>query len=162
MHFEGIRSTIQTDPGNAVKPRFRALHCQLEKGLPPAINELTDRIIGCAFKVPSELGGGFLEKVCGNAPFLELEDAGLHVHWQKPISVYHGGRLAGDFCADLLVESRVIVEVRAVRAIVQEHEEQLVNHLTAGPIAGGQVINFGPPVEIKRKNRICQKRPDKH
>lgn len=112
------------------------------------INELTERIIGCAFKVHNELGSGFLEKVYENALFFELWDAGLHVQQQKPISVYYGGRLVGDFFADLLVESRVIVEIKAVRAIVKEHEVQLVNYLTATKIDDGLVINFGPSVEI--------------
>lgn len=86
----------------------------------------------------------------------------MHVQQHEPISVYYGGRLVGDFFADLLVESRVIVEIQAARAIVKEHVVQLVDYLTATQFDDSLPIAFGPSVEIKRKYRIYQKRIGKH
>src|SRR5574337_2180626 len=117
------------------------------------INALTERIIGCAYAVHNALGPGFLEKVYENALRIELEEAGLAVAQQQPISVRYRERVVGDFFADLLVENRVLIELKAVLNLTKEHEVQLVNYLTATGIDDGLLINFGPSVEIKRKFR---------
>ena len=125
------------------------------------IDSLAERIIGCAYRVHNELGPGFLEKVYENALKIDLEDKGLVVEQQCPISVRYRGRVVGDFHADLMVEKRMIVELKAVRNLAQEHEVQLVNYLTATGIEDGLLINFGSSVQVKRKFRTYQ-RQDSH
>ena len=115
--------------------------------------ELTKTIIGCAFRVHNTLGHGFLEKVYENALRIELAKQGLEVKQQEPIKVYYEGQVVGDYYADLWVEDRVIVEIRAVRALSKAHEVQLVNYLTATGVDTGLLLNFGPSVEVKRKFR---------
>ena len=117
---------------------------------------LTKEIIGCAFKVHRILGAGFLEKVYENALRLELVKQGLAVKQQEPIKVYYEGEAVGDFYADLWVENRVIIELKAVRAMNKEHEVQLVNYLTAMGVDTGLLVNFGLSVQVKRKFRDYQ------
>lgn len=117
------------------------------------INALTERIIGCAYAVHKALGPGFLEKVYENALRIELEAAGLSVTQQEPVPVHYRGQVVGDFFADLMVEGRVIIELKAVRSLAKEHEVQLVNYLTATGIDDGLLINFASSVEVKRKFR---------
>lgn len=116
-------------------------------------DDLTEKIIGCAYKAHNTLGSGFLEKVYENALRIELEKLGLRVRQQEPINVKYDSKLVGSYYADLWVDERVIVEVKAVLTLVKEHEVQLVNYLTATGIDVGLLINFGPSVQIKRKFR---------
>ncbi|MGC9084101.1 MAG: GxxExxY protein [Anaerolineae bacterium] len=125
------------------------------------VNKITETIIGCAYRVHQTLGHGFLEKVYENALRIELEEAGLQVQQQVPVQVWYRGRPVGDYFADLLVEGRVIVEIKAVRELAKEHEVQLVHYLTATGIEDGLLINFGPSVEIKRKFRTFIPRREK-
>ncbi len=123
---------------------------------------LTKTIIGCAFKVHNTLGAGFLEKVYENALRIELTRQGVRVEQQKPIQVYYEAEVVGDFIADLWVEDRVIVEIKAVQKIVKAYEVQLVNYLTATGIDIGLLINFGSSVQVKRKYRTyTPKKPTK-
>jgi len=122
--------------------------------------ELTKTIIGCAFKVHNTLGHGFLEKVYENALRIELAKQGLEVKQQEPIKVYYEGQVVGDYYADLWVEDRVIVELKAVRELSKAHEVQLVNYLTATGIDTGLLLNFGPSVEVKRKFREYKPKQD--
>jgi len=117
------------------------------------INELTELIIGCAYRVHKELGAGFLEKVYENALKIELDASGLDVNQQYPISVNYHGQVIGDFYADLIIEGIVIIELKAVQKLAKEHEVQLVNYLAATGIDNGLLINFGSSVEVKRKFR---------
>ena len=119
--------------------------------------ELTKTIIGCAFKVHNTLGAGFLEKVYENALSHELRKRGLHVVQQAPIQVTYDGIIVGDFYADLWVNGRVIVELKAVQTLHKRHEVQLGNYLTATGVDTGLLLNFGPSVEIKRKFRQYKK-----
>jgi GxxExxY protein len=115
---------------------------------------LTQKIIGCAYRVHNILGHGFMEKVYENALFIELHKQGLEVKQQIPINVYFEGEVVGDYFADLLVENKVIIELKAVQNLCREHEVQLVNYLTATEIDVGLLINFGlESVQIKRKMR---------
>lgn len=117
-------------------------------------DDITESIIGCAFEVINELGSGFLESVYENAMVLALSESGLNVQSQVPIPVTFRGKRVGDFYADLLVDGRVIVELKAVRAIVPEHQAQLINYLNATGIEVGLLINFGnPKLELKRFTR---------
>jgi len=99
------------------------------------------------------LGHGFLEKVYENALRIELVKQGLEVKQQEPIKVYYEGQVVGDYYADLWIEDRVIVELKAVRALSKAHEVQLVNYLTATGVDTGLLLNFGPSVKVKRKFR---------
>ncbi len=114
---------------------------------------LTKKIIGSAYKVHNTLGVGFLEKVYENALKIELEKAGLVVKQQEPINVYYESQLVGEYHADLWVENRVIIELKAVRVLDKIHEVQLVNYLTATGVDTGLLLNFGPSVQVKRKFR---------
>lgn len=123
------------------------------------IDELTEKVIGCAYRVHNELGPGFLEKVYENALRIELEESGLGVKQQHPISVVYHGKAVGDFFTDLLVEDRLIVELKGVLNLSKEHEVQLVNYLTATGIDDGLLINFGSArAQVKRKFREYKKR----
>jgi GxxExxY protein len=116
---------------------------------------LTEKIIGCAFKVHSALGPGYLEKVYENAMCIELAKQGLQVKQQEPVVVYYDGQIVGDYVVDLWVEERIIVELKAVQALTKAHEAQVVNYLTATGTDIGLLINFGAPsVQIKRKHRL--------
>lgn len=114
---------------------------------------LTEKIIGCAFKVHNVLGAGFMEKVYENALRIELIRQGLKTKQQEPIRVYYKGQVVGDYYADLWVEDRVIVELKAVQALSKAYEVQLVNYLTATGVDTGLLLNFGSSVQVKRKFR---------
>ncbi len=115
------------------------------------LNQLSERIIGCAFKVSNVLGCGFLEKVYENALAHELRKNGLKVEQQHPVSVYYDDVVVGDFFADLLVEGIVLVELKAVAQFHDDHTVQCLNYLTATGKVLCLLLNFGRPrVEIKR------------
>ena len=113
--------------------------------------ELTEKIIKAAYEVYNELGYGFLEKVYENALACELKSAEINVTPQAPIKVYYKQNLVGDYCADLLVGDKIIVEIKAVSQLAKIHEVQLVNYLKATKYEIGLLINFGDKIEIKRK-----------
>ena len=115
-------------------------------------SDLTEKIIGCAYRVYNTLGSGFLESVYEKCLIIEAEKYGLSVEAQKPINVYYDGQNVGSFVADLIVDDKVVIELKAVRKLVVAHEVQLVNYLTATKIPVGLLINFGETkVEVKRK-----------
>ena len=116
--------------------------------------ELTERIIGCAMKVHSTLGPGYLESVYQKALAYELQKAGMKIEPQKPVTVYYEGIVVGDFIVDILVETRVMVELKSNLTLSIAHEVQLVNYLTATGIEVGLLFNFGASsLEFKRKIR---------
>ena len=119
----------------------------------PSINELTERIIGCCYKVHKTLGPGFLEKLYENALMIELEKSGLRAQQQAPISVAYAGGRIGEYFADILVEGKVACELKAGVSIAKEHEIQLVSYLSATGLDVGLVINFGRSVTVRRKVR---------
>ncbi len=115
---------------------------------------LIEKIIGCAYKVYNTLGSGFLEKVYENALYIELSRRGLSVKQKYSIEVYYDNVIVGEYIADLLVEDKVLIELKAVQNLCKEHEVQLVNYLVATGINIGLLINFGPKsVQIKRRLR---------
>ena len=107
--------------------------------------ELTEKIIGAAFKVQNTLGAGFLEKVYENALAVELRKCGLAVESQKPFPVRYEGTVVGDYQADLVVAGKAIVECKAVAALDPIHEAQIINYLKASGLRVGLLINFGRP-----------------
>ena len=111
---------------------------------------LTKVIIGGFFDVYNHLGRGFLESVYEAALALSLEDAGLIVRRQHPVPVNFRGREIGFFRADLLVNGRVIVEIKRARTIHSQHKAQIINVLKATPVEIGLLMNFGPRPLFKR------------
>jgi GxxExxY protein len=90
--------------------------------------EITEKIIGCAFDVINELGTGFLESVYEKAMAITLQEMGFRVQCQHPIHVHFRQRIIGEFYADLFVEGKVIVELKAAKAIAPEHQAQIINY----------------------------------
>jgi len=115
-------------------------------------SKLTEEIIGAFFSVYNALGYGFLEKVYANALKLELEQHSLKVIQEHPIVVTYLGQTVGEYYADLIVNDRVIVEIKATKVLLKEHEAQLLNYLKATPFEVGLLLNFGPKPEQKRRS----------
>ena len=115
------------------------------------INELTYAINGAIFEVNKILGPGFLEKVYENALLIELKNRGIKAESQAPIKVTYKDALVGDYIADLLVEDRVIVELKTVEKLEKIHEAQLLNYLKATGKRVGLLVNFkNKKADIKR------------
>lgn len=120
--------------------------------------QITEKIIGCAYTVYNTLGYGFWESIYESALFLELEEVGLNVQRQKSIDVYYKEKKIGHFKTDLIVDDIVVVELKSVEAIRKEFQVQLVNYPVATKMPVGLLINFGPDgVEVKRKVRFLPK-----
>ena len=115
------------------------------------INDLTYSINGAVFEVSRTLGFGFLEKVYENALLVELRERGLQAECQVPIKVYYKDKVVGEYFADILVEDKVILELKTVEKISKIHEAQLLNYLKATGITVGLLVNFRhPKADIKR------------
>ena len=115
-------------------------------------SDLTEEIIGAFFAVYNALGYGFLEKVYANALNLEMERRGLKALQEFPIIVRYLGQEIGQYYADIVVNDLIIVEVKATKTLLQEHEAQLLNYLKATPYEVGLLLNFGPKPEQKRRS----------
>jgi GxxExxY protein len=115
------------------------------------INDITYAINGAAFEVNRILGSGFLEKAYENALLLELRGRGFNAESQMPVKVFYKKKVVGEYIVDILVEKKVIVELKTVEKFDNVHEAQLLNYLKASGIQVGLLINFKhPKVEIKR------------
>jgi GxxExxY protein len=115
------------------------------------INDVTYAINGAVFEINKILGPGFLEKVYENALVFELEKRGVKAESQVLIEIFYKRKVVGEYVADLLVEEKVIVELKAVEALDKIHEAQLLNYLKATGIGVGMLVNFKHPrTEIKR------------
>jgi len=112
--------------------------------------DLTDKLIGIYYELYNELGHGFLESVYQKAFALVLRQEGIAYQQQTPIHVVFRGEELGEFFADLLVESSVLIELKAVRALEKAHERQLLNYLRATNIEIGLLFNFGPAPQFRR------------
>ena len=124
------------------------------------IDKLTERIIGCAMEVHRQLGPGYLESVYEKALSIELRETGLECANQVSIPVFYRSQPVGDFVADVIVEGKVIVELKACQELHVQHEAQLVNYLSATGIDNGLLFNFGAPsLQFKRKFRLYQPKP---
>lgn len=114
-------------------------------------SDLTEMILGAFFKVYNNLGYGFSEKVYENALAIELRILGLKASQQVPLEVYYEGSLVGEYAADILVNEVVMLELKAVRQLNQDHDAQLLNYLKATPVEVGLLLNFGPkPQHLRR------------
>jgi len=115
------------------------------------INKITEVIIGSAYKVANALGCGFLEKVYENAMAYEIRKHGLEVKQQESIKVFYDNFEVGFYEADLWVENKVLVELKAVKNLDDVHRAQCLNYLKATKVKICLLINFGnPKVEVKR------------
>jgi GxxExxY protein len=113
--------------------------------------DLTAKIIECAYRVHNTLGFGFLESVYQNALLIELEKNGLQAGKEVPIKVFYDEKIVGDYVADIIVEDKVIIELKSVKDLHPAHEAQLVNYLKATGLEVGLLINFAESVQVKRK-----------
>ncbi len=121
---------------------------ELESAPKPVIypeQDLTQKILEGAFAVHNTLGCGFLEKVYSNALFFELRNMGLHCEQEVPFKVKYKDVVVGDYCADLIIEKRVLVELKACTGLDSVHEAQILNYLKASRIQVGLLLNFGKP-----------------
>ncbi len=106
---------------------------------------ISESVIGCAFEVSSTLGAGFLEAVYESTLCRELEAKGIAFERQKPLIVRYRGRVVGKYVADILVEDRLLVELKAMARISGEHQAQVMNYLRAVNLNVGLLLNFGSP-----------------
>jgi len=107
--------------------------------------ELTGKIIGAAFALHNDLGAGFLEKVYSNALAVELGQTGISCEREVPFKVKFKNIVVGDYCADIVVERRVLIELKACTGLDSVHEAQILNYLKARGIRVGLLMNFGQP-----------------
>lgn len=107
--------------------------------------KLTALILEACFEVSNELGAGFLESVYEKALTVALSQKGLSIKTQVPLKVKFRNAIVGDFSADLLVNDTVLIEIKAVSRILQEHKAQVINYLKATGIEVGLLVNFGNP-----------------
>jgi GxxExxY protein len=115
------------------------------------INSVTYKINGAIFEVNRNLGAGFMEKVYENALMIELSESGLKSVKQSPIKIKYKGKIIGDYIADIVVEDKIILEIKAVDSLQNIHEAQLLNYLKATGMKIGLLVNFTyPKAEIKR------------
>lgn len=114
--------------------------------------EITEHIIQAFYTVYNTLGYGFLEKVYEKALALEIHKQDLEVNQQYPIQVFYDGQVVGEYFADLAVNDRVLVEIKALKNLAPEHDAQLLNYLKATNFEVGLLLNFGPKPEVKRRS----------
>ncbi len=113
--------------------------------------DLTEAILKTYYDVYNELGFGFLEKVYQNSMYLELKARGFYVEAQKQIKVNFKGVEVGEYYADLVVNEKIIIELKAAECIIEEFEHQLINYLKATNVEVGLLLNFGKKPEFRRK-----------
>jgi GxxExxY protein len=114
------------------------------------LNGITERIIGCAYKVAKKLGCGFLEHCYENAMAYEMRKVGLSVQQQVRLSVCYDGIVVGEYVADLIVEGSVLIELKAIQSLDTVHTAQCINYLAATKLPLCLLINFGKRVDINR------------
>ena len=115
-------------------------------------------LMECAKHIRQQLGPGYLESVYKNAMVIELKKCRLSFETERPIDVLYDQQIVGKFKADIVVEDKVILELKAVSDLHLAHEIQLVNYLTATGIDNGLLINFGSDsLQFKRKFRVYKK-----
>lgn len=126
------------------------------------LEELIKKVIQCVYNVRLQLSAGFLETVYQKALLIELKKNNILAEAEIPIEVYYDDSVVGEYRADIIVEKRIIIEIKAIQHLMSAHEAQLVNYLTATKIDCGLLINFGGErLEIKRKYRTYKKTLEK-
>lgn len=122
------------------------------------IETLITRVVQCIYNVRGVLKQGFLESVYQRALMIELHANGLQAEAECPITVNYKGTEVGFFRADIVVEGKLILELKAVDVLTKAHEVQLVNYLTATNIENGLLVNFGENFSVKRKYRTYRQK----
>jgi len=112
--------------------------------------KLTEKVIGVFYDVYNELGFGFLESVYQSAMIQALRSVGLKADGQTKLPVYFRGIVVGDYIADIVVESKLLLELKAADDLASAHDAQLLNYLKATTVELGLLLNFGPKPKIKR------------
>ena len=112
---------------------------------------ITQIVLKSFYKVYNTLGYGFLERVYENALLIELRKQGLSARKQESIKVYYEEEVVGDYFADIIVNEKVILELKAAKSLCEEHEAQLINYLKATNIEVGLLLNFGLQPQFERK-----------
>ena len=121
-------------------------------------DQLITEVIECAKRIRRQLGPGFLEKVYKNAMVVELRKLNLNFETEKLIQVLYDGIVVGEYRTDIIVEGKLILELKATQDLSIANEVQLVNYLTSTQIDDGLLINFGADkLQFKRKYRIYRK-----
>jgi len=116
--------------------------------------ELTGKILKACFEVINELGAGFVESVYEKALLTALRQKGIAAESQVPVAVCFRGEVVGQFLADIIVENKIILELKAVKALAPEHQAQVINYLKATGIEVGLLVNFGKPkLEYRRLHK---------
>jgi GxxExxY protein len=113
-------------------------------------SELTDGIIGVFYEVYNELGFGFVESVYRNSLRFALQQKGFSVEQEVPVSVFFRGKCVGDFRADLVVSSTILLELKTAEKIIPAHESQVLNYLRSTALEIGLILNFGPRPQVRR------------
>ena len=113
--------------------------------------ELTATGIGAFYETYTTLGFGFLESVYENALAIQLELCGLSFERQRSIDVRYRGRVVGEFRADIVIEERVLVEIKAASALLPAHDAQLINYLKGTGLHLGLLLNFDPRAQVRRR-----------
>ena len=111
---------------------------------------LTEKLIGIFYTIYNELGYGFLENVYQKSFAVLLREHGLNYHAQMPMKILYHGVDVGEYFADLVVDSAVLVELKAVNALESAHEKQVLNYLKATNLEVGLLLNFGPRPQVRR------------
>jgi GxxExxY protein len=125
-----------------------------ENGFTAKHDPSTERVIGLAIGVQTELGSGFLESVYPRALAGELSEAAIHFEKEAVLEALYKGRSAGNFAADFIIERKLLLEIKALDFILPAHEVRVVNYLKATGLETGLILNFGSPTrQGKRKHR---------
>jgi GxxExxY protein len=115
------------------------------------LNNLTHEVINCAMEVSNTIGAGFTEKIYDNAMQVELKLRNIPYSSQKSLNVFYKDHEVGHFIPDLLIDNQLIIELKAIESIVNEHLAQVLNYLKASGLKLGLILNFGKPkLQIKR------------
>ncbi|MBQ2456608.1 MAG: GxxExxY protein [Bacteroidaceae bacterium] len=126
------------------------------------LESLIKKVIQCVYNVRLQLSSGFLETVYQKALLIELSKQNIQAEAEVPVDVYYDDSVVGEYRADIVVEKKIILEIKAIQHLLPVHEAQLVNYLTATKIDCGLLINFGGErLEIKRKYRTYKKTLEK-
>ena len=126
------------------------------------LESLIKKVIQCVYNVLLQLSSGFLETVYQKALLIELSKQNIQAEAEVPVDVYYDDSVVGEYRADIVVEKKIILEIKAIQHLLPVHEAQLVNYLTATKIDCGLLINFGGErLEIKRKYRTYKKTLEK-
>ena len=121
--------------------------------------EISDKILKAFYKVYNVFGYGFLEKIYEKSLMIELKKLGLKCVNQHPIAVYYEGEIIGNYIADIIVEGKILIELKSVKTLTIQDESQLLNYLSCTEIEIGLLLNFGPKPQTKRKIFDNERKP---